>query len=144
MNPGYTVPTLCDLFHARNIASFKETLRPGKRHAAGQGYGNLSSSLSRSPRWEAGSSHAPTTVINRRDIKGRTALHLAVATLEPDALEYVQALLESPHVNVNLQDPESGWTALHRALYAGNLLAARMLVAKGGCDMAIKDHEGVC
>ena len=62
--------------------------------------------------------------VNARDWLGRTALHLACASAEPSAIEYVRLLLAHPAINVNLQDVESHWTALHRALYHGNIAAA--------------------
>jgi ankyrin repeat protein len=62
--------------------------------------------------------------VNARDWLGRTVLHLACASPEPSSLEYVRLLLAYPAINVNLQDTESHWTALHRALFHGNILAA--------------------
>ena len=67
---------------------------------------------------------APPTDINARDWLGRTVLHLACAASDPAATEYVRMLLSHPGICVNLQDMESHWTALHRALYNGNLAAA--------------------
>ena len=61
---------------------------------------------------------------NARDPLGRTVLHLACSAVDPMALEFVRLLLAHPLVNVNLQDAESSWSALHRALYAGNVSAA--------------------
>jgi ankyrin repeat protein len=49
--------------------------------------------------------------LNKRSLKGRTALHCAVTW---NRLEMAQALIECPQVNVNLCDRENGWTALHR------------------------------
>jgi hypothetical protein len=51
-------------------------------------------------------------------------------------------LLKNPHVSVNLQDLESGYTALHRALFAGNIRAARDLLVRNDVDITIKDAEG--
>jgi ankyrin repeat protein len=62
--------------------------------------------------------------VNARDWLGRTALHLACASSARAATEYVRLLLGHPGINVNLQDSESHWTALHRALYSGNIAAA--------------------
>jgi ankyrin repeat protein len=61
--------------------------------------------------------------VNSRDWLGRTVLHLACSLPEPYALSYVRLLLAHPAINVNVQDVESRWTALHRALYAGNISA---------------------
>lgn len=65
--------------------------------------------------------------VNARDWLGRSVLHLACASAEPAAIEYVKLLLSHPAINVNLCDLESHWTALHRALYNGNLSAAYVL-----------------
>jgi ankyrin repeat protein len=62
--------------------------------------------------------------VNARDWLGRTVLHLACAVTARAATEYVRLLLAHPGINVNLQDTESHWTALHRALYNGNIAAA--------------------
>jgi len=62
--------------------------------------------------------------VNARDWLGRTVLHLACASDEPSSLEYVRLLLAHPSININLQDTESHWTALHRALFHGNIAAA--------------------
>jgi hypothetical protein len=61
--------------------------------------------------------------VNARDWLGRTVLHLACVSVEPSSLEYVRLLLAHPAINVNVQDPESHWTALHRALFHGNIEA---------------------
>ncbi|KAF8738761.1 chromosome condensation (RCC1) repeat, partial [Rhizoctonia solani] len=82
---------------------------------------------------------------NMRDPLGRTVLHLACADLAPIALEFVRALLALPpgQIDVNAQDAESGWTALHRALYAGNLPAAVLLSGRSDIDVGIRDLEGM-
>lgn len=67
--------------------------------------------------------------VNRRDIFGRTLLHLAATSGRADV---VAALLEHHHVDLVAGDYESGWSALHRALAAGSLSAGMLLLAKGG------------
>lgn len=62
--------------------------------------------------------------VNARDWLGRTILHLACSASDPASVEYVRLLLAHPAINVNVQDTESQWTALHRALYHGNISAA--------------------
>ena len=69
-------------------------------------------------------STALITDVNARDWLGRTVLHLACAVSARPATEYVRLLLAHPGIDVNLQDVESHWTALHRALYDGNIAAA--------------------
>lgn len=97
--------------------------------------------------------------INARDWLGRTVLHLACAATDSAAVEYVRMILGHPGVNVNLQDRESMWTALHRALYHGNLATACvyllyrvmaviltfdriLLLKRTDTDTSLKDLEG--
>lgn len=109
--------------------------RKGKETAtaAGGGAGSygVSGSLSRSPRFggayfnDINSQNGPSKdEVNARDRLGRSVLHLVaseLATFPEDlpqdtvtSLDYLEALLKSPVINVNLQDKENGWTALHR------------------------------
>ncbi|KAF9527809.1 hypothetical protein CPB83DRAFT_894990 [Crepidotus variabilis] len=78
--------------------------------------------------------------VNARDWLGRTALHLACASLE--SIEYVRALLKHPQIDVNLPDIESQWTPLHRALYSANFPAALLLLQRSEVDSSLKDLEG--
>lgn len=49
--------------------------------------------------------------LNKRSTKGRTALHVAATW---NRVEIAKLLIDCPLVDVNLQDRENGWTALHR------------------------------
>ena len=95
--------------------------------------------------------------INSRDHAGLTILLRAASSTEPNAREFVQALIEHPSLDIYAQDPESGWNALHRALYSGNVSIARFLLARERSDLTshtmssvgkidqlikTKDHEG--
>jgi inhibitor of Bruton tyrosine kinase len=98
------------------------------------------------------------TDINSRDNFGRTLLHHAVSKQRPESLEFVKALLEIPYIDLYTQDKESAWTALHRALYFGNVAAAQALMQRDVQDatdytttashshagglVKIKDNEG--
>lgn len=101
------------------------------------------------------------TDVNARDWLGRTVLHLACAASARPAIEYVRMLLAHRAIDVNLQDVESHWTALHRALYNGNIDAAYvalhhigcnnthlttfpsiLLLQRGDIDTSLKDFEG--
>jgi len=108
-----------------------------------------------SPRQSAGSSTAAAKRdINNRDNLGLTLLLRAASSRSKHAIGFVRALLDHPHIDLYLQDFESGWTALHRALYNGNLSIARLLLQKEQATVAdqattkwrplikIKDHEG--
>lgn len=81
--------------------------------------------------------------MNRRDALGRTVLHLLASSDETEGGEYLAALLAHPSVNVNVQDHESGYTALHRALYAGHLRTAITLLRRADTDVRVRDHEGL-
>ncbi|KAJ3862317.1 hypothetical protein EV359DRAFT_45418 [Lentinula novae-zelandiae] len=80
--------------------------------------------------------------INARDGLGRTVLHLASASIDASSVEYVRLLLRHPELNINLQDRESQWTALHRAMYIGNLGVVLLLLQHSNTDSTLKDLEG--
>lgn len=94
--------------------------------------------------------------VNWKDAHGVTLLHQIASSNAPNASEFATALLQLPLVDLYIQDEESGWTALHRALYFGNIYIARALMdrdyqdamqyssigsAAGGL-IKIKDREG--
>ncbi|PQK17386.1 hypothetical protein BB8028_0007g05810 [Beauveria bassiana] len=95
--------------------------------------------------------------INSRDHAGLTLLLRAASSTDPTARDFVQALVDHPAIDLHVQDPESGWNALHRSLYSGNVSIARIILAKErenilsgtGASMGrvgrlikTKDHEG--
>lgn len=96
--------------------------------------------------------------INSRDYSGLTVLLRAASSTAPNAISFVEALLDHPAIDIYAQDYESGWNALHRALYNGNISIARLLLVKERSDLIgilggstvtrvgqlikTKDHEG--
>ena len=96
--------------------------------------------------------------INWRDAYGVTLLHLIASSTAPNASKFALALLQSSALDLHAQDDESGWTALHRALYFGNVTIARALMDRDVRDatqysitgathyagglIKIKDREG--
>lgn len=95
--------------------------------------------------------------VNSRDHAGLTLLHRAVSSTSELAMSFATALLEHPAVDLHVQDLENGWTALHRALYFGNITIARAIIDRDnhGHDghntpaqrsatsiIKVKDHEG--
>ena len=96
--------------------------------------------------------------VNAKDSFGRTLLHHCASSHKPNAGEFLDGLLGIPFIDLYTQDTESGWTALHRALYFGNIAAAQALMLRdikdatdyttGGSHthagglIKIKDHEG--
>ncbi|KAG0320049.1 hypothetical protein BGZ99_004700 [Dissophora globulifera] len=79
--------------------------------------------------------------VNHKDLDGRTPLHRAVATNDLDS---VAALLRHPKLDVNAKDLESGWTALHRALYLGHLRIAMLLIQHKDINLTIEAARGPC
>jgi len=73
--------------------------------------------------------------VNSRDHMGLTILLRAASSTSGNAIGFVEALLGHAAIDVYAQDPESGWNALHRALYAGNISIARLLLEKEGRDL---------
>lgn len=96
--------------------------------------------------------------INAKDFVGCTLLHHIASSTSENALQFALVLLELPFLDLYVQDLESGWTALHRALYFGNVAIARALMDRDMHDavghsnygsnhtigglIKIKDHEG--
>lgn len=70
---------------------------------------------------------------------GRTALHVAASL---GKVELVKWLLEQCHAEVDARDRESGWTALHRAVFYGQLHCAKVLL-QHGASIATSDYEGL-
>ncbi|KAE9380322.1 hypothetical protein N431DRAFT_324061 [Stipitochalara longipes BDJ] len=88
--------------------------------------------------------------VNSRDHAGLTILHRAVSSSSKSAISFAVALLEHPSIDLYIQDTENGWTALHRALYFGNITLARAIIEKdirdpstpGSSVIKVKDYEG--
>ena len=81
--------------------------------------------------------------INLRDALGRTIVHVAASDADADfALPFIKALLEHVALDLDAVDHESRWTALHRALYHGNIRAAQAIIASRGQEaIKAKDKE---
>ncbi|QDS72141.1 hypothetical protein FKW77_004181 [Venturia effusa] len=73
--------------------------------------------------------------LNHRDSAGRTLLHLAASSASENAFDFASALLEHPLTDVYIQDNENGWTALHRAFYAGNVAIAQAVLTRDTQDV---------
>ncbi|KAM4580467.1 inhibitor of Bruton tyrosine kinase [Odontesthes bonariensis] len=80
--------------------------------------------------------HNATTL---RDAFGRTALHLAASLGKKTLLEW---LLESRSADLMVKDKESGWTALHRSAFYGQIHCLVSLVKHGG-PLSTLDKEGL-
>jgi inhibitor of Bruton tyrosine kinase len=114
--------TLHAYFALRNQQAFQRTLE-GLRGSGSISH-QASTSAGKAPNTATRGTPLSVVEVNSRDWLGRTVLHLACASTEPSAIEYVRMLLSHPAININLQDSESHWTALHRALYNGHIAAA--------------------
>ncbi|KAI9046352.1 BTB domain and ankyrin repeat protein [Aspergillus affinis] len=99
------------------------------------------------PTPERGGSSRPSKTLSReelnaRDQHGRTLLHHVVSSTKPSSAEFAASLLEVPFLDIYAQDWESGWTALHRALYAGNVTIAQALIARDMRDATDFSKQG--
>ena len=80
--------------------------------------------------------------INSKDAHGVTLIHHIASSTDRDAPLFASALLEISLLDPCLQDFESGWTALHRALYFGNATIARALMDRDIRDAIGQSHFG--
>ena len=128
------------------------------RASAGGGKARKASGYGGGGGGAGGSASIGKNEINSRDHAGLTILLRAASKNTNSAVAFVQALLEHPATDIYVQDQESGWNALHRALYAGNISIARLLLERERRDIAgqtlgsslgrvgrlikTKDHEG--
>lgn len=96
--------------------------------------------------------------VNLKDRTGLNILHHASSSTASTAVGFATALIDHPLVDLYLQDEENGWTALHRALYFGNITIARAIMSRemrdavghgktgfalhAGGIIRIKDKEG--
>lgn len=170
-------------FHDDNVDKFRRLLAPAGYNAQSAskspniGFGGASSpgAFGTSPRNVAkarkasgfgqaagnarsGNANFGRAEVNSRDYVGLTILLRAASSTSENAVAFVEILLDHPAIDIYLQDPESGWNALHRALYVGNISIARLLLEKERRDLAgltlggpvakvgrlikTKDHEG--
>uniref|UniRef100_A0A672S8S1 Inhibitor of Bruton tyrosine kinase n=1 Tax=Sinocyclocheilus grahami TaxID=75366 RepID=A0A672S8S1_SINGR len=74
-----------------------------------------------------------------RDEFGRTALHLVASLGKCDLLQW---LLDNKHADMLAKDKESGWTALHRSAFYGQIHCLMGLIKRGGA-LSIQDKEGL-
>lgn len=123
-------------FHTKNQQAFKRLLDTPHGSYTGQ----ASSSGGKS--WNRPNHLSSDLNVNARDALGRTVLHLAAASTLPSAQEYVRMLLAHSQININLQDYESHWTALHHSLYHGNIATALLLLQRNDIELDLKDLEG--
>lgn len=76
---------------------------------------------------------------HHNDMFGRSALHMAASC---GKVEIVEWLIEEKGGDLTLKDAESGWTALHRAMFYGQLATVRLLVQYNS-DLYTRDHLGL-
>ncbi|KAI0683880.1 hypothetical protein BC835DRAFT_1422860 [Cytidiella melzeri] len=129
-------------FILRNQQAFQRLLDTPTRSQSGHGAPGTSGGKSWTRSNPLSSLSMGAVDVNARDWLGRTVLHLAASATDASAPEYVRMLLAHPHINVNLPDKESHWTALHRALYHGNLSTALILLQRQDINVLVKDSEG--
>ena len=80
--------------------------------------------------------------VNWQDKNGVALLHYIATSTKQTATGFAQALLEVSFLDLYTQDIESGWTALHRALYFGNVSIARAILSRDSHDAIGHSHIG--
>ncbi|KAI9702786.1 MAG: hypothetical protein M1836_008000 [Candelina mexicana] len=99
-------------------------------------------------------SHSSLTLtradVNSRDDNGNTILHYAASSTLKSEIPLALALVDHPLIDLYIQDLESGWTVLHRALYSGNITIARTIIERNvrdtlGISTGVASHnvEGI-
>jgi ankyrin repeat protein len=79
--------------------------------------------------------------LNSRDENGNTPFLAAVSLAH---IPLIQFLLEYvAYFNINSQDLESGYTALHKCLLKGQLQIALLILDKVDVDYGVEDNEGL-
>jgi len=73
------------------------------------------------------------------DIEGKTPLHRAAGSKDPQAVDCVQCILETAPSVINWQDYE-GCTALHLAVAGGNEAVVSSLISLESCDVNALDN----
>ncbi|KAI6098590.1 hypothetical protein F5141DRAFT_1146574 [Pisolithus sp. B1] len=129
-------------FHLRNQQAFQRLLERDRSGPFGSAGPSTSAGKSSPGKLWSRKSIASTPEVNAFDDLGRTVLHLVCSSTDASSTEYARMLLSHPNISVNLPDKENHWTALHRALYSGNIEAAILLLKHSDVDMSIKDFEG--
>ncbi|KAJ3178165.1 hypothetical protein HDU87_003717 [Geranomyces variabilis] len=143
------MPTLVTAVRQRDISAVSSLLAMAENSAISSS-SSSSSAVHHTPGAGSGGSSLTKTIsvkqlkaahdLNRADAEGNTALHIAVALANR---ELVRTLLQCSKIAVNVADAESGYTPLHKALYAGELaLALMILQMRPDCDLTAKDREG--
>ncbi|KAI4198005.1 MAG: hypothetical protein LQ346_002850 [Caloplaca aetnensis] len=115
------------------------TLTPrGKRVTSGGSHGNSTAK---------GNKQSSTLVLTRADVNCKdpaecTLLHHIASSSSGEAHQFAAALLGIPLLDLYAQDAESGWTALHRALYFGNIAIAQSLIERDFRDVIGHAYAG--
>ena len=74
------------------------------------------------------------------DTSGRSPLHIAASVGKLKVLDW---LLRFKGAQVNAKDGESGYSALHRAIFHGQLHIAKALVSNYNANLYVQDFDGL-
>ena len=144
--------------HVLANATHSTSASTAKGGGAGRGghsgaLGSPGTSLSKSPNLSSKSKKANVgheegntftrADLNWQDVQGATLLHYIASSTKKTAPQFAGALLEVSFLELDIQDIESGWTPLHRALYHGNIDIARALLSREAQDAIGHNHGGV-
>ncbi|KAG7918279.1 hypothetical protein KL927_001736 [Ogataea polymorpha] len=81
----------------------------------------------------------PKQDLEKRDIYGRTLLHVVCLTNKRYLLE---KLLKNPNLNISITDLENHWNCLHYAIFYKNFIIAQILISTRQSLLQAKDREG--
>jgi ankyrin repeat protein len=84
----------------------------------------------------------PDADVNIKNSDGLTGLHIACRAGSYEHVVVVEALLESPHIDVNIRDPATCRTPLHIAALQGNQASMKMLLKIPSIDLQSTDTDG--
>ncbi|KAL3421974.1 BTB/POZ domain-containing protein 1 [Phlyctema vagabunda] len=110
---------------------FATSPRTAVKHRKASGHNGISSAT------KGGNTVLSRADLNSRDHSGLTVLHRACSSTAETALNFAMALIEHPLIDLYVQDTESGWTALHRALYFGHTSIARAIINRDTRDPSV-------
>ena len=78
--------------------------------------------------------------LNKRDVFGRTIIHIICILGRFDLLKY---LLQNNNLIIFIVDYESGWTGLHHSIFYGKISCARLLLDNCSDLIKVKDRNGL-
>ena len=120
-------------------ATFSHSFKTNQKHRKTTAWSTASTGIKGESNWS--NLTVTRADINLKDRNGLTLLHHAASSTSKTAVGFATALLDHTLADLYIQDLESGWTALHRALYFGNITTARAIMDRDRKDAL--GHNGM-